>query len=115
MVRSITSFSRSGLMDWLAQRVSAVVLGSYAVFLTVYLLVNPGLDYQQWSGLFGQFWFKIYTLASLIALVAHIWVGMWTVATDYVKNAWARFVVLAVIALVNFSYFIVGFSAVWGA
>jgi succinate dehydrogenase / fumarate reductase membrane anchor subunit len=40
---------------------------------------------------------------------------MWTVATDYVKNAWSRFVVLAVIALTNFTYFVIGFSAVWGA
>lgn len=115
MVRSITSFSRSGLMDWLAQRVSAVLLGTYAVFIFGYLMINADVDYQQWSGLFGQFWFKIYTLSSLIALVAHIWVGMWTVATDYVKNAWARFIVLTVIALANFTYFIIGFSAVWGA
>jgi len=115
MVKSVTNFSRSGLMDWLAQRVSAVVLGTYAVFMLGYLLLSPQLDYQQWQGLFGQFWFKIYTLAALIALVAHIWVGMWTVATDYVKNALVRFLVLALIALVNFTYFVVGFSAVWGA
>lgn len=115
MVKSITSFSRSGLQDWLAQRVSAVVLASYAVFLLIYLLVNPDLTYSQWQGLFANFWFKFYTLASLIALIAHIWVGMWTVATDYVKNAWARFIVLSLIALVNFGYFVFGFSAVWGA
>lgn len=115
MVKSITSFSRSGLMDWLAQRVSAVILGTYAVVLVGFLLFNPDLTYDQWQGLFGQFWFKIYTLAALIALVAHIWVGMWTVATDYVKNAMGRFIVLSVIALTNFSYFIIGFSAVWGA
>lgn len=115
MVKSITSFSRSGLMDWLAQRVSAVVLAAYAVFIVGYLIVNPDLTYEQWSGLFGQFWFKLFTLSALIALVAHIWVGLWTVATDYVKNAWSRFVVLALIALTNFSYFIIGFSAVWGA
>ena len=115
MVKSITSFSRSGLMDWLAQRVSAVVLGSYAIAILGYLLFSSDLDYQQWQGLFGQFWFKIYTLSALLALVAHIWVGMWTVATDYVKNAWSRFIVLAIIALTNFTYFVVGFSAVWGA
>lgn len=115
MVKSITSFSRSGLMDWLAQRVSAVVLGSYAVVMFVYLLATPDLTFDQWQGLFSMFWFKIYTVAALVALVAHIWVGMWTVATDYVKNAWSRFIVLGVIALTNFSYFIIGFSAVWGA
>lgn len=113
MVRSITSLSRSGLLDWLVQRTSAVILGTYAIFMFVYLLTGS-VDYQQWQGLFSNMVFKIYTLAALIALVGHIWVGMWTVATDYVKNAWARFIVVTVIALTNFSYFVIGFSAVWG-
>lgn len=116
MVRSITSLSRSGLLDWLIQRVSAVVLGSYAIFMLGYFWVQGGaVDYQQWHGLFSMFWFKIYSLSVLLALVGHIWVGMWTVATDYVKNAWARFLLVAFIALVNFIYFVIGFSAVWGA
>jgi succinate dehydrogenase / fumarate reductase membrane anchor subunit len=102
-------------MDWLAQRVSAVIIGSYAIFMFGYFLVNSDLNYEQWSGLFQNFFFKLYTLSTLVALVAHIWVGMWTVATDYVKNAWSRFLVLAVIALTNFTYFVIGFSAVWGA
>lgn len=114
MVRSITSFSRSGLMDWLAQRVSAVLLGSYALFIFGYFLFVSDVTYAQWSGLFGQFWFKIFTISALLALVAHIWVGMWTVATDYLKNTIVRFLVLALIALTNFTYFVIGFSAVWG-
>ncbi len=115
MVRSITSFSRSGLLDWLAQRVSAVILGSYALFIFGFFLFTSDVDYDLWRGLYSNFFFKIYTLAALLALVAHIWVGMWTVATDYVKNAGVRFIVLSAIALVNFVYFVIGFSAVWGA
>lgn len=114
MVKSITSLSRSGLKDWLVQRVSAVLLGTYAVFMFVYLMMNGDLSYQQWSGLFSNMAFKIYTLSVLFALVGHIWVGLWTVATDYLKNVWVRFVFLAIVALVNSVYFIIGFSAVWG-
>lgn len=114
MVRSITSLSRSGLLDWLAQRVSAVVLGSYTVFMLAFLIFAGDLNYAQWQGLFANFWFKLFTLAMLLSLVAHIWVGIWTVATDYIKNAWARFGFLAIVALVNCSYFIIGLTAVWG-
>lgn len=114
MVRSITSLSRSGLLDWLVQRVSAVVLATYSLFMMGYLLFGS-LSYLQWQGLFSGIGFKIYSLAALIALVGHIWVGMWTVATDYVKSAWTRFIVVSFIAFVNFSYFVVGFAAVWGA
>ena len=114
MVKSITSFTRSGLQDWLVQRVSAVILGSYSIFLLCFFLFTGEVTFAEWQHLFGNFWFKLYTLGALLALVGHIWVGMWTVATDYVKNAWARFLVLAVIALANFVYFVVGFTAVWG-
>ncbi|MFQ3230243.1 succinate dehydrogenase, hydrophobic membrane anchor protein [Reinekea sp.] len=114
MVTSITSLSRSGLLDWLMQRVSAVVLASYTVFLFGYFLFASEVTYETWQALFANFWVKIFTLATLLSLVGHIWVGMWTIATDYVKNAWARFLVLSVIALTNFIYFVVGFSAVWG-
>lgn len=114
MVKSITSMSRSGLKDWLVQRVSAVLLGTYAVFMFAYLMLNGDLNYDQWSGLFGNMIFKVYTLGVLFALVGHIWVGLWTVATDYLKNVWVRFVFLAGVALVNFVYFLIGATAVWG-
>ncbi len=114
MVASITSLSRSGLLDWLAQRVSAVFLGSYAIFMFCFFLFSSEVTYESWVALFSNFWFKIFTLAALFGLVAHIWVGMWTISTDYLKNAWVRFLGLSVIAFANFIYFIVGFSAVWG-
>lgn len=114
MVNSITSLSRSGLLDWLVQRVSAVVLASYTIFLIAFFLFSGDVTYSSWTSLFSSIWVKVYTLAALLSLVGHIWVGMWTVATDYVKSAWLRFLVLAVIALANFVYFVVGFSAVWG-
>ena len=44
MVTNITSFGRSGLSDWLMQRVSAVILALYTVFVVAYLLFNPNLD-----------------------------------------------------------------------
>ena len=33
MVTSVTNLSRSGLYDWMAQRVSAVLLAAYTLFL----------------------------------------------------------------------------------
>jgi succinate dehydrogenase cytochrome b556 subunit len=46
---SATSFSRSGVADWLAQRVSAYVLAAYFVVIVGYLLCNPDLEYAQWK------------------------------------------------------------------
>ncbi|MFG1496556.1 succinate dehydrogenase, hydrophobic membrane anchor protein [Saccharospirillum sp. HFRX-1] len=114
MVRSITNLSRSGLADWMIQRISAVLLATYTLFVLGVFIANPDLGYAEWRNLFSQFWVKIYTLITLLALVGHIWVGMWTVATDYLKNAWVRFIVLFVIAVTAFVYLVAGVSAVWG-
>lgn len=114
MVRSITNLSRSGLSDWLVQRVSAVLLALYTLFLLGVFWATPDMTYELWRQLFSTFWVKIFTLVTLMALVGHIWVGMWTVATDYVQNAWVRFVVLCAVAMTAFVYLVAGVTAVWG-
>jgi succinate dehydrogenase / fumarate reductase membrane anchor subunit len=114
MVRSVTNFSRNGLSDWLVQRVSAVLLALYTLFMVGVFLANPDLGYDEWQQLFSLFWVKLFTLATLLALVGHSWVGMWTVATDYLKNTWVRFFFLSVIAVTAFVYLVTGVTAVWG-
>ena len=49
MVTNVTNLSRSGLYDWMAQRVSAVVLAAYFLFLIGYGGAHPGIDYAQWQ------------------------------------------------------------------
>lgn len=71
MVTSITSFGRSGLYDWMIQRVTAVVLLAYTIFMIGYLLLNPGLDYAQWSSLFECTSMRIFTLLALLSMAAH--------------------------------------------
>jgi len=87
MVTNVTSLGRNGVYDWLVQRVSAVILLSYFVFLAFYLGSHPGLTYQQWQGLFASTSMRAFTLLALFSLCAHAWIGMWTVFTDYLTKA----------------------------
>jgi succinate dehydrogenase / fumarate reductase membrane anchor subunit len=41
MVTSVTSFGRSGLYDWLIQRVGGVIMAAYVVFIAVYIDNKP--------------------------------------------------------------------------
>jgi succinate dehydrogenase / fumarate reductase, membrane anchor subunit len=83
MVTSVTSLGRSGLYDWLVQRVSAVVLLCWVVFVAGFIATHSPMTFAQWHGLFTQTWMRIFTLMALLALCAHAWIGMWTIATDY--------------------------------
>ncbi|WP_346797359.1 succinate dehydrogenase, hydrophobic membrane anchor protein [Halomonas sp. Bachu 37] len=115
MVTNITSFGRSGLSDWLMQRVSAVVLALYTVFIVGYLLFNPDLDYYTWSALFAQTWMRIFSLLAFISLAAHAWIGLWTVTTDYIKSTSQRVAAQSVIILGIFVYLVWGIQILWGA
>ena len=121
MVTNVTNFSRSGLYDWMAQRVSAVVLAAYSIFLIGYFVVNPGLGYAEWHSLFSHNAMRIFSLLALVALIVHAWVGMWTITTDYLTpmaiGRWAtgvRFLVQAACGVIQFVVFVWGVQILWG-
>ncbi len=111
---SITNFGRSGLSDWLLQRFSAVVLAAYTVFMVGYILATPGLDYVQWKEFFECTGVRIFTLLALISTVAHAWIGMWTISTDYIKPAVIRFAFQVTCFLAIFVYLVWGIDIIWG-
>ncbi len=121
MVTNVTNFSRSGLFDWMAQRVSAVILATYFIFLVGYVVCNPNLDYFQWYSLFHNKWMRTYSLLALLCLSIHAWVGMWTITTDYLTRMalgkWAtgvRFLVQALCGMLMFVIFVWGIQILWG-
>ncbi|MBT7720100.1 MAG: succinate dehydrogenase, hydrophobic membrane anchor protein, partial [Halieaceae bacterium] len=84
MVKSVTSFGRSGLSDWLLQRVSGVILLAYAICLGGTLVI--GVNYAQWQAMFASTGMRVFTLLAILSLAAHAWIGMWAVGTDYLTE-----------------------------
>ena len=84
MVTTVTSLGRSGLSDWLIQRVSAFVMTAYLIFIVCYLVINPELTYAQWAQLNQALPMRMFSLLTILSIAAHAWIGMWCVLTDYV-------------------------------
>lgn len=121
MVTAVTNLGRSGLYDWLIQRVSAVVLAAYTVFIAAYILLTPELSYEQWQGLFGQLWMRVFTLMTLLSVVTHAWIGLWSVLTDYLterlmgfKATVMRLLAQMLLAVVAVTYTLWGVEIIWG-
>ena len=90
MVTPVTNVSRSGLSDWLIQRVSSVVLAAYFLFIFGYILTHSMVEFDQWSDLYSHTWMRLFSFIALFSLVLHAWVGIWTVLTDYIKSTYLR-------------------------
>ncbi|WP_426417552.1 succinate dehydrogenase, hydrophobic membrane anchor protein [Aestuariirhabdus sp. LZHN29] len=121
MVTNVTNLSRSGLYDWMVQRVSAIVLAAYFIFILGYLTCSSDVSYAQWSELFSQTWMRVFSLMALVSLGAHAWVGMWTISTDYLtemalgnRAMVVRFLFQAICGAAMFTYVVWGVQVLWG-
>jgi succinate dehydrogenase / fumarate reductase, membrane anchor subunit len=81
-----------GLRDWMAQRITAVLMAVFTVVLLVQVLLPGPMGYNRWAGIFSNQAMKLLTLVVVIALAYHVWVGIRDVLMDYVRPLVARLV-----------------------
>ena len=79
-----------GLRDWLAQRVTAIIMAIYTVILLVKFLCAKEFSYASWADIFSVQWFKLLTFVVLLSLFYHAWVGVRDIWMDYVKPVSVR-------------------------
>ncbi len=51
MVKRVVTGAHYGLRDWLAQRVTAVIMVVFILCLTAVLLISPPNDYAAWKAI----------------------------------------------------------------
>ena len=80
-----------GMRDWLAQRITAVLMALFTFVLLVQILFSRGpLGYDSWARIFAPQWMKMFTLVVFVSLGWHAWVGMRDIWMDYVKSVGMR-------------------------
>lgn len=79
-----------GMRDWLAQRVTAIVMVIFTLVLLVSFLTGQNFSYEGWAGLFARQWFKLFTMVTFFGLFYHVWVGVRDIWMDYVKPVGIR-------------------------
>lgn len=114
MVNMASTFGRSGTHDFVLLRASGLILATYALFLVSFLLATPQLTFDVWTGLFSNVWMKVYTLLALTGLLAHGWIGVWQVLTDYIKNSVGRGVLQFIVSVALIVYWLIGLIVLWG-
>ena len=88
--KRIVTGAHYGLRDWLAQRITAVLMALFTVALLLQVLFGGPIGYERWSSIFSQQWMKVLTFVLIISLAWHAWVGMRDIWMDYIKPVGLR-------------------------
>lgn len=112
MVKSVLSVSHRGLRDWAVQRLTAILMALYTIYFISYFCCK-GITFNTWTAFFANTGVKIGSLLILVAVLAHAWVGMWTIFTDYVKPFVLRTLLHTLVLLMLFACFIWGIMILW--
>jgi succinate dehydrogenase / fumarate reductase, membrane anchor subunit len=85
MVKREVVGAHYGLRDWLAQRVTAVIMVAYTAMVLSAFVSLPQMDYSQWKALWQTPVMKYATVLFVASLLFHAWVGMRNIFMDYIK------------------------------
>ncbi|HLS21297.1 MAG TPA: succinate dehydrogenase, hydrophobic membrane anchor protein [Paenalcaligenes sp.] len=84
-----------GTLDFIAQRVTAVVLIVYTLILFLGYLFTSDFNYESWRHLFAFKWGafpmgQVLATLAFISVVWHAWVGVRDIWMDYIRNSGGR-------------------------
>ncbi|HVY05451.1 MAG TPA: succinate dehydrogenase, hydrophobic membrane anchor protein [Burkholderiales bacterium] len=115
MVKRIVTGAHYGLTDWLAQRVTAVIMAVYVIVFVGMLLACTPKSYDDWHRLFAHQAMRIATLVFFLSLFWHAWIGMRDILMDYIKPTGVRLVLEVAVVLVLVAYAIWTVQILWSA
>lgn len=105
MVKRQVVGAHYGFRDWLAQRVTAVVMAAYTIYILAQVLFLPAYDNSAWRVLMSGGVTKFATFLFSLALFFHAWIGVRDIWMDYVKPISVRLTlhVLTLLALIGYA------------
>ena len=114
MVKREVVGAHYGLLDWLVQRITAVVMVAYTLLLIMVLVRMPQFDYGHWKVLWSVPLMRYCTALFLLSLFLHAWIGVRDIFMDYIKDAGLRLTlyVFTIIALTWYAIWSV--QILWG-
>lgn len=104
MVSRIVVGAHYGWRDWLAQRVTAVIMAAYTILFAVVLLLGAPIDYGVWHDLFAHGWMRVATLLFAVSVAWHMWIGVRDILMDYAKPTGLRLALQVFVILVIAGY-----------
>jgi len=103
VVKRVIVGAHYGLKDWLAQRVTAVVMLAYTLIFVLALGRVP-ISYTSWKALFAHQWMRLATFLLVASVLIHAWIGVRNIFMDYVKTTGWRLALQVIVILTLAGY-----------
>jgi succinate dehydrogenase / fumarate reductase membrane anchor subunit len=87
----------TGLRAWLVQRISAVYMLLFIVYLLAHFVIDPPRSHLAWRGWLLSNGVSIASTVFFAALLMHAWIGLRDVTLDYVRPTPVRLFVLTLL------------------
>jgi succinate dehydrogenase / fumarate reductase membrane anchor subunit len=89
----------AGLRAWMLQRLSALYLAAYSIYLLLHFARQAPADYQAWQAWVASPAVGISAALFFLALLLHAWVGLRDILMDYVHSLALRLSLTALLLL----------------
>lgn len=83
--------AHAGLGEWLLQRLTALYLAGFVLWMTLRLTLAPPTDHAAWKAWVASGGVRLAFALFFLSVLVHSWVGMRSVFLDYLKPLWVRF------------------------
>lgn len=103
-----------GLRDWLAQRVTAVIMVIYTVLILLAIAGLSPMDYWQWKVLWQNSLVRYATVLCMVSLLLHAWIGVRNIFMDYLKDPGLRLTLYVVVIGALLWYAVWSVQILWG-
>lgn len=101
--------AHAGTGEWLWQRLSAIYIGLFALYILGRLAWSPMENYEAWRHWLSSGIVRVGFALFIASLLVHAWTGLRTIYIDYLHPLWLRFAVSFVSGLGLLAL------ALWGA
>lgn len=103
-----------GLKDWLAQRITGVLMAVYTMVIFTAVLSGAASSFDAWRAFMSHGFMRFATFLFVLSLGYHAWVGVRDIWMDYIKPTGIRILlhVLTLLALIGYAGWAI--QIIWG-
>ncbi|TBR10796.1 MAG: succinate dehydrogenase, hydrophobic membrane anchor protein [Rugosibacter sp.] len=102
-----------GIKDWLAQRITAVLMAIYTLVIFAAVLAGATSSHDAWRGFMAHGAVRSVTFLFIISLGYHAWVGVRDIWMDYIKPTSVRILLHVLTLLVLIGYVGWAIQIIW--